>query len=186
MITEFLSALVLGGILGMVGQGMRVIVGMKKIYESLGVGEQFGTKMDWSRLSISLVIGFITGAFGMILKIDYDTVSTMIMTKDFMLSIIAIGYMGVDFIEGMMGSIASKFGSLPSPTGPHPSQPQYNSAPQTQPTAPANSTEGDNSFGAGIDDLPISDAPVQPTGKYNIPGNIPDSYTKQNNNIDNF
>lgn len=179
MITEFLSALILGGILGMVGQGMRVIVGMKKIYESLGVGEQFGTKMDWSRLSISLVIGFITGAFGMILKIDYDMVSTMIMTKDFMLSIIAIGYMGVDFIEGMMGSIASKFGSLPSPTAPRPNQPQYNPAPQTQPVAPANPTpEGDNSFGSGINDLPISDAPVSPTGKYNIPGAIPDSYTK--------
>ena len=180
MITEFLSALVLGGILGMVGQGMRVIVGMKKIYESLGTGEQFGTKMDWSRLSISLVIGFITGAFGMILKIDYDMVSTMVMTKDFMLSIIAIGYMGVDFIEGMMGSIASKFGSLPSPTAPRPSQPQYNSTPQpAAPVAPANpAPEGDNSFGAGIDDLPISDAPVPPTGKYNIPGAIPDSYGK--------
>jgi hypothetical protein len=183
MISEYLSALILGGILGMVGQGMRVIVGLKKIYESLGADDALGSKMDWSRLSVSLVIGFIAGAFGMILKIDYEAVSTMVMTKDFMLSIIAIGYMGVDFIEGMMKNLAGKFTSLPSPTAP--SQPQYQPNPAQPPAtptpvAPANPTpEGDNSFGTGIDnDLPVADAPVPPTTGYNIPGKIPDAYQK--------
>jgi hypothetical protein len=171
MISEFLSALILGGILGMVGQGMRVIVGMKKIYESLGVGEQFGTRMDWSRLSISLVIGFIAGAFGMILKIDYQTVSTMVMTKDFMLSIIAIGYMGVDFIEGMMSSIAGKFSSMPSPTvAPKPALP-------TQPAVVPANPATEQTYGTGVEnDLPVDDQPVTPRGNYNIPNEIPNHY----------
>lgn len=177
MISEFLSALILGGILGMVGQGMRVIVGLKKIYESLGSDEQFGNKMDWSRLSVSLVIGFIAGAFGMILKIDYETVSTMVMTKDFMLSIIAIGYMGVDFIEGMMKNLAGKFNSMPVPT----SAPQPVAAtPQPtiqQPQIPTTNTE--NSFGTGIDnDLPVEDQPNRPSNEYKIPTDIPNSYNK--------
>ncbi len=174
MISEFLSALILGGILGMVGQGMRVIVGMKKIYESLGVGEQFGTRMDWSRLSISLVIGFIAGAFGMILKIDYQTVSTMVMTKDFMLSIIAIGYMGVDFIEGMMSSIAGKFSSMPAPTS---GQPKPATNPQPQPQVPTTATQN---YGTGIEnDLPVEDQTTTPKGNYAIPNEIPNHYNNR-------
>jgi hypothetical protein len=174
MISEFLSALILGGILGMVGQGMRVIVGLKKIYESLGTEEDFGSKFDWSRLSISLVIGFIAGSFGMILKIDYETVSTMVMTKDFMLSIIAIGYMGVDFIEGMMKNLAGKFNSMPAPT----SSPKANVPPAaTPPQVPA--SNNDNSFGTGIDtDLPVEDQPLPPNTAYKIPTDIPKSYNK--------
>lgn len=180
MISEFLSALILGGILGMVGQGMRVIVGLKKIYESLGADEQFGNKMDWSRLSVSLVIGFIAGAFGMILKIDYETVSTMIMTKDFMLSIIAIGYMGVDFIEGMMKNLAGKFNSMPVPTAAPASAPVPAPVvlqPQTPPASP--NTNTDTSFGTGIDaDLPAEDQPIMPSTDYKIPNDIPKSYNK--------
>lgn len=181
MISEFLSALILGGILGMVGQGMRVIVGLKKIYESLGAEEQFGNKMDWSRLSVSLVIGFIAGAFGMILKIDYETVSTMVMTKDFMLSIIAIGYMGVDFIEGMMKNLAGKFNNMPVPT----SAPKPETPAATAPTTPvaqqpvSTIPNSDTSFGSGVDtDLPVEDQPNNPATDYKIPTDIPNSYKK--------
>ena len=172
MISEFLSALILGGILGMVGQGMRVIVGLKKIYESLEGDQQLGSKMDWSRLSVSLVIGFIAGAFGMILKIDYETVSTMVMTKDFMLSIIAIGYMGVDFIEGMMKNLAGRFTSIPVPT-----TQSTVTVNQQSPTAQTTITSTETTYAASIEnDLPVEDKPVSPAGTYNIPGEIPKNY----------
>lgn len=177
MISEFLSALILGGILGMVGQGMRVIVGMKKLYETLEDNEAFGNKLDWGRLWVSLVIGFIAGAFGMILKIDYQAVSTMVMSKDFMISIIAIGYMGVDFIEGMMKTFASRFNSMPAPTA----QPQFQQNKTTVQADQINVTidnSKDASFGTNTTtvDLPATDVPANPTENFNIPNDIPKSY----------
>lgn len=171
MISEYLSALILGGILGMVGQSLRVIVGMKKYYERVQEDFQQGKKstekVDWTFLSISLLIGFVAGAFGIILKIDYESASTMVMNKDFMISIIAIGYMGVDFIEGMMKKLSNNFANS-NPTN---TANQGGNQVVVQPnTPPAN----DGSFGAGGNaDLPVADVP---NGGYRIPTDIPDTY----------
>lgn len=175
--TEYVSALLLGGILGMIGQGLRVIVGLKKLYDALEIVDGRPSKFDSRRLWLSLLIGFVAGAFGMILKIDYSAVSTMVMNKEFMISIVAIGYMGVDFIEGVMKTYLSKFErSLESPQ-PAPG-PQYKPAPQNQvPVANndnTNTASVDNSMGASpTDDLPVMDQPLNSNTAFNIPKEIP-------------
>jgi hypothetical protein len=176
MMSEYVSALVLGGILGMIGQGLRVIVGLKKLYDALAdTGDSMGgtSRFDSRRLWLSLFIGFVAGSFGMILKIDYESVSTMIMNKEFMISIVAIGYMGVDFIEGVMKSYLSKFergldsSPIPSPT--RPAEPQFNPTP-----APVNNSPQDGSMAsAPTDDMPVMDAPLNSGANFNIPSNIP-------------
>lgn len=172
--SEYVSALVLGGILGMIGQGLRVIVGLKKLYDALAdTGEELsGTRFDSRRLWLSLFIGFVAGSFGMILKIDYESVSTMIMNKEFMISIVAIGYMGVDFIEGVMKSYLSKFerglsnNPIPSPTKPN--EPQF-----TPPTTNNPLPDGAMAGSTPTNDIPVMDAPLNSGANFNIPSEIP-------------
>ncbi len=175
MMIEYVSALILGGILGMIGQGLRVIVGLKKLYDALEMTTDGGpSKFDSRRLWLSLFIGFIAGSFGMILKIDYEAVSTMVMNKEFMISIVAIGYMGVDFIEGVMKNYLAKFErnlDAPMPTKPQPTQPQYQPQP-TQPTAANNNDGNVASVGIG-EDLPVMDQPIDGNTSFNIPRDIP-------------
>ncbi len=174
--SEYVSALILGGILGMIGQGLRVIVGLKKLYDALAEdGQTMGqtSKFDTRRLWLSLFIGFVAGSFGMILKIDYESVSTMIMNKEFMISIVAIGYMGVDFIEGVMKSYLSKFEkSLDSPQNPVPQNNVNKQAPSNNNSADGN-VSGSSPNTAPTDDMPVMDTPLADASSFNIPANIP-------------
>ncbi len=90
-IIETTAFVALGFLLGVVGQGARVIVGLKKNYDR-------GTK-DWfdARLLVtSLVIGGIAGAIGSIALFDKE------IEKQTLFTIVATGYAGADFIEGFM------------------------------------------------------------------------------------
>jgi hypothetical protein len=95
-----LAFIVLGMLLGAVGQGVRVIVGIKKQFDLAGQG---GTPDDWFQwkkllfsLVISLVIGGIAGSLSAIYFIGTTLSSTLL------LGFIAAGYAGTDFIEGFM------------------------------------------------------------------------------------
>ena len=179
MMIEYVSALVLGGILGMIGQGLRVIVGLKKLYDAMETTTDGApSKFDSRRLWLSLFIGFIAGSFGMILKIDYEAVSTMVMNKEFMISIVAIGYMGVDFIEGVMKNYLVKFErnlDAPMPTKQQPNQPQYQPQPAPVINTPVNvKVDGNVIVGVGPDgDLPVMDSPIDGNVQFNIPKDIP-------------
>jgi len=96
-----LSYLLLGGLLGMVGQGIRVMVGLKKKYdESLRSNKKlkdiFDARQLWISILISFLIGTIAGILGVINYIDQA------ITKEFLFTIIGIGYAGTDFIEGFI------------------------------------------------------------------------------------
>lgn len=179
MMIEYVSALILGGILGMIGQGLRVIVGLKKLYDAMETTTDGApSKFDSRRLWLSLFIGFIAGSFGMILKIDYEAVSTMVMNKEFMISIVAIGYMGVDFIEGVMKNYLVKFErnlDAPMPTKQQPNQPQYQPQPAPVINTPVNvKVDGNVIVGVGPDgDLPVMDSPIDGNVQFNIPKDIP-------------
>jgi hypothetical protein len=89
----------LGIILGAVGQGIRVIVGIKKQLDEAstsGKKDWFQGKQLLISLIIALTIGGIAGVLGAI-----QFLGTQI-TKEFMMTLIAIGYAGTDFIEGFM------------------------------------------------------------------------------------
>lgn len=111
---EALILLVLiGGLLGMVGQGIRVVVGLKKLYdESFQSGQDFGRNFSTTTLLFSLLIGFIAGVLGALSLADFEQG----LSKDQVLTLIGIGYAGADFIEGFIKKNAAKLATVPSPS----------------------------------------------------------------------
>lgn len=112
-ITDIIYTVIAGGLLGAMGQGIRIAVGLKKLSDSNAQKIAKGDvndppeKMDNGRLWVSIFIGFIAGAIGMIIKgtslkgVDgYQT--------EAIITIIAIGYAGSDFIEGFFQTYLSK------------------------------------------------------------------------------
>jgi hypothetical protein len=100
-----LLALILAGLLGMVGQGVRAVAGLKKMSDDAqakGVSPSSAFSPGW--FLVSLAIGFIAGVIaGLSLG-----VSKILKTPDdfqLLLGIAAAGYTGTDFVE----AFASRF-----------------------------------------------------------------------------
>lgn len=92
---------VLGAFLGAVGQGTRIIVGIKKECDRAALSKSKKEMKDWfdlKRLLVSLIIGGIAGSFGAVLLLGAA------IDKQFLLGLIAVGYAGTDFIEGIVKS----------------------------------------------------------------------------------
>jgi hypothetical protein len=106
---RILIALLLTGLLGMIGQGTRAIVGLKKMNDD--AAQQNASTADLfvaARLVVSLLIGFVAGiAAGLALGIDKIT-SIKVADINMLLGIAAAGYAGTDFIESFLPTIANK------------------------------------------------------------------------------
>lgn len=104
---EILNKLLLCGLLGMIGQGIRVIVGLKKLREESEVKATapqnaktvYDREFDVKQLFLSLFIGFVAGCLVSFTRDDKN------MDNDVQLAIIAAGYAGTDFIEGVLKKI---------------------------------------------------------------------------------
>lgn len=98
---DVLIMVLLGAILGTVGQGLRVIVGLKKL--AFNSNESTGSDksgFQTSQLVISLFISFAIGAIaGVLAAVMVDGVT---FTTSVVLSFITAGYAGTDFIEGFI------------------------------------------------------------------------------------
>jgi hypothetical protein len=90
---EILASLVLGIILGVLGQGIRIFVGLKKLSEE---GNSTDKNFDIKRLVLSLGIGGVAGGLGAIVLLDQK------LDKKLLLTLVATGYAGTDFIEGLL------------------------------------------------------------------------------------
>ena len=108
-----LIELLLCGLLGLVGQGIRVIVGLKKLYEEAetaaaakvattettltpaATNEVFNQNFDVRQIWLSLFIGFIAGCLASVVVEDLSSTEAR-------LGVIASGYAGTDFIEGVL------------------------------------------------------------------------------------
>lgn len=101
--TVLLSALMLAGLMGMVGQGARTVVGLKKLHDfNATQPPDQATTFLASRLVISLIIGFIAGVLAA-LAIGLDKLTSAAgATVEILLGLAAAGYAGADFIEGFM------------------------------------------------------------------------------------
>lgn len=89
----------LGSFLGMVGQSIRIIVGIKKKCDD--AFHQCKEMKDWfdsKRLIVSLIIGAVAGSLGAISMLD----TTTKINKEYLIMLISIGYTGTDFIEGLI------------------------------------------------------------------------------------
>lgn len=89
---EIIKLIVLGIILGVVGQGARAVMGMKKSYDKLSK-DWFDVKL----LITSLMIGGIAGAIGAVTISDRKVID-----RQTLLTLITIGYAGTDFIESFI------------------------------------------------------------------------------------
>jgi hypothetical protein len=83
--------LCLGGLLGIIGQSIRAIIGIKKVMER-------GLVFQWSILYVSLFIGFVAGTLAW-LGLFFSTGE---IPNESLLTVLAAGYAGTDFIEGFM------------------------------------------------------------------------------------
>ena len=98
---DWVMTLILGGILGMVGQGIRVVIGLKKMNEiAAQEGKKFSELFQGNTLGLSLLIGFIAGALAMIGVTGSMEVNNP--SKELIVTILGAGYAGTDFIEGFI------------------------------------------------------------------------------------
>ena len=109
-ILEIINSVLAGGLLGALGQGVRIAVGLKKFNEdntANAAADKPAEQFSVSRMVISIFIGFVAGAIGMLVK--GDTLATNDgYGKEAIITIIAIGYSGADFIEGLFNTYIKK------------------------------------------------------------------------------
>jgi hypothetical protein len=98
---NMLIIILLGAILGAAGQGIRVIVGLKKVYDEANKQNVAAKSLlEYKQVALSLFIGFAVGAISGVLAAV--TNMDMQITKSVIIAFIAAGYAGTDFIEGFM------------------------------------------------------------------------------------
>jgi len=99
-IGKVIEIILLGGLMGLFGQGIRAVVGLKTMVDEANQkGVSQNELFDAARLLISLVIGFLAG-IAATLALGFDKFDTIQMSL--LLGIAAAGYSGTDFIEGFI------------------------------------------------------------------------------------
>ena len=101
---DWIEIIVLGGLLGMIGQGARAVVGLKKVNDQAGqTSTSFAAAFETSRLVVSLVIGFIAGALAALAVAGAgESNPNPKLTIETVFGLAAAGYAGTDFIEGFV------------------------------------------------------------------------------------
>jgi hypothetical protein len=95
--SESLTYIILGIVLGMIGQSIRAIVGVKKSSDEASFSEKaFKDWFEAKRLVFGLVIGASSGALAAISQLGSP------IDQQLLITIVASGYAGADFIEGFM------------------------------------------------------------------------------------
>ena len=116
---QVLSALVLAGLFGMVGQTVRAIVGLKKMNDdAAATGVSASDLFIASRLVTSEIIGFVVG---IITALSLD-INKLVTITDFQLflGIAAAGYAGTDVVEAFarrLGATGTGAGTSTSTSG---------------------------------------------------------------------
>ena len=106
---SILVALLLTGMLGMVGQGVRAIAGLKKMNDD--ATRQNASSADLfiaARLVVSLLIGFVAGVVAGIGLGLAEVTSLNGQSVDVLLGVMAAGYAGTDFVEAFLPTIAKR------------------------------------------------------------------------------
>jgi len=116
MNTDLISEILLGGLLGILGQGIRIVVGLKKLHTdntAKTIKNDNTEAFSPSRLLLSVFIGFVAGAIASIIKGPNTQASS---ESAFIFTIMAAGYSGTDFIEGVFNTYIAKL-NPPSTNG---------------------------------------------------------------------
>ncbi len=96
-----LIIILIGAILGAVGQGIRVIVGVKKVNDqAVRTNTSVKENIDYRQMAFSLFVAFgIGGIAGVLAVVSSDNI---VFTKATIIAFITAGYAGTDFIEGFI------------------------------------------------------------------------------------
>lgn len=107
-VMDWFQVLGIGAVAGIIGQCVRVIVGMKKVNDTASAtASSVADLIEPGRLIVSLIIGAIAGALA----------STMVLanlskvTPQEFFALAAAGYAGADFIEGFMNRVVPTRGA---------------------------------------------------------------------------
>lgn len=104
---DWILTLILGGLLGMIGQGIRVVVGLKKLNKTaLDEQKPFKELFNGTELGLSLLIGFIAGSLA-IIAMTWGNAAVK-PNKELFTTILGAGYAGTDFIEGFISKYLPK------------------------------------------------------------------------------
>jgi Domain of unknown function (DUF1906) len=117
-----LAALLLFGLLGLIGQGIRAVVGLKNAGALNANTPSNQSVFSAAYLLVSLMIGFIAGVLaGIALKFQ-DLTKIDQSSWQQLLGIIASGYVGADFVENTMNLVIPGAQTPPksTPTAPAP------------------------------------------------------------------
>ena len=99
--TDLVMQILAGGLLGMLGQGARVVAGLKKSSDgAAAVGQSLKDVFDGGALMRSLLIGFIAGALALLAAGPSGPLARL--DHGMIMAIIASGYAGTDFIEAFI------------------------------------------------------------------------------------
>ncbi len=105
---EILGYILLGSILGIIGQGIRVFVGLKKAQQEAEATRKnlsFDQWFDSKQLITSMLIAFVIGGVAGTIEIYYFlTTGATEVTLNEVEVIILAGYAGTDVIEGFISS----------------------------------------------------------------------------------
>jgi len=95
---DWMTYILLGALMGGVGQAIRSTAGLKKVYdEASAAKEKFSDNFDWTIFLLSMVLGAAAGAL--------TTLTVSFPAKidaKFLLVFVAAGYAGADFIEAFV------------------------------------------------------------------------------------
>ncbi|HZR34998.1 MAG TPA: hypothetical protein VFA75_06450 [Nevskia sp.] len=104
--SEILAQIALGALVGTMGQGARVVVGLKKAYDDAQARNQSfkDDVFDGQKLGISLFIGALAGGLGVTSFSFFGTTNAFDSgaARETVMKLLAIGYAGTDFIEGFI------------------------------------------------------------------------------------
>jgi sulfite exporter TauE/SafE len=104
---ETLTLVLLGAVVGVVGQGARAAVGIHKARREASPKElESGEWYETTRLWTSIFIGAVAGALAVIVQFeglrDVVTSSDQQLGRGILLTFFGAGYAGTDFIEGLL------------------------------------------------------------------------------------
>ena len=95
---QWIITILLGGIAGFVGQGIRGALGLQKLRErTLASGQSAEAGFSSRMFLSSLLIGFTSGALA---SFTLDVSQDGVVDIKVVLAMVAAGYAGTDFIEG--------------------------------------------------------------------------------------
>jgi predicted chitinase len=108
-----LSTLLLCGLMGLLGQGARAIVGLKTLKETAPAAPSQQSEFSAAYLIVSLMIGFIAGVLaGLAIGLS-NFVKINLADVKVLLGVAAAGYAGADFIENTLSIVIPAAGKAP-------------------------------------------------------------------------